>query len=186
MLNIDNEVELEPEWDTRFATFLKQLDVSLLPLSDETAKAAAMTAEHDASFYEFRVSASQAQNVDEIVIYQIQNKRLGIGYQIWPAALFLCEYLRDHPNFLVEKRNERLVEGQNEVEVVRDLKYLELGAGTGLCGLYVAALGAQVVLTDLVSFAFVKSHEDFFLIPSRHCLQFLAFCVPCSHLCFQD
>jgi len=155
MLNIENEVELEPEWDTRFTLFLKAVDVSSLPLEDSTAKAAVLTAEQDATFYEYRVPASSDHNVGEIAIYQVQNKRLGIGFQIWPAALFLCEFLRDHPNFLAERGQDTLVARQDQAAAVRvqatkDLRYLELGAGTGLCGLYVASLGAEVILTDLV------------------------------------
>jgi predicted nicotinamide N-methyase len=50
---------------------------------------------------------------------------------VWPSASELCTYLAARP------------------ELVRGKRVLELGSGTGLCGLAVALLGArQVVLTD--------------------------------------
>ena len=54
----------------------------------------------------------------------------GVGGEVWPAAEFLCRWLREH------------------ADDVRGSRVLELGAGTGACGIYAAALGANVVLTD--------------------------------------
>jgi len=55
----------------------------------------------------------------------------GVGGEIWPAAAALCAWLRERPAEL------------------RGASVLELGAGTGACGIYAAALGAsRVVLTD--------------------------------------
>ena len=55
----------------------------------------------------------------------------GVGGRVWRGSGFLCQYLRDHP------------------ELVRGAQVLELGAGTGVSGLYAAFSGAShVVLTD--------------------------------------
>ena len=54
-----------------------------------------------------------------------------VGGTVWPAAASLCAWLREHA-----------------VDVA-GASVLELGSGTGACGLYAAALGAtRVVLTD--------------------------------------
>ena len=56
---------------------------------------------------------------------------LSVGGSIWPCAAALCRWLL-----------------QNE-PVVRGARVLELGAGTGACGLFAAGLGsAHVLLTD--------------------------------------
>jgi len=50
---------------------------------------------------------------------------------VWPSAEAMCEYFVQHP------------------ELVKDKTVLELGSGTGLCGLVVSKLGAsKVVMTD--------------------------------------
>ena len=54
-----------------------------------------------------------------------------IGGEVWPAATALCAWLANH------------------TVGVQGTRVLELGAGTGVCGLYAAALGAShVLLTD--------------------------------------
>ena len=54
-----------------------------------------------------------------------------VGGTVWPAAATLCTWMRAH------------------AEDVKGASVLELGSGTGACGLYAAALGAsRVVLTD--------------------------------------
>eukprot|EP00966_Prymnesium_polylepis_P162408 3753696-Prymnesium_polylepis.1 len=54
-----------------------------------------------------------------------------VGGSVWPCAAALCRWLL---------RNEAVVSGAN---------VLDLGAGTGACGLYAAGLGAaRVLLTD--------------------------------------
>ena len=54
-----------------------------------------------------------------------------IGGEVWPAATALCAWLANH------------------TAEVQGRRVLELGAGTGACGLYAAALGAsRVLLTD--------------------------------------
>ena len=53
------------------------------------------------------------------------------GGAIWPAAELMCRWLGDEPDRILGAR------------------IMELGAGTGACGLYAAALGADsVLLTD--------------------------------------
>eukprot|EP00966_Prymnesium_polylepis_P111488 2578921-Prymnesium_polylepis.1 len=55
---------------------------------------------------------------------------LSVGGTVWPCAAALCRWLL-------------------EDDVVRDARVLELGSGTGCCGLFAASLGAaRVVLTD--------------------------------------
>ena len=54
-----------------------------------------------------------------------------IGGEVWPAATAMCAWLANH------------------TAEVQGSSVLELGAGTGACGLYAAALGAtHVLLTD--------------------------------------
>ena len=56
---------------------------------------------------------------------------LDVGGSVWPCAAILCTWLRS---------NQQLVRGAS---------VLELGSGTGACGLYAAGLGAsRVLLTD--------------------------------------
>jgi predicted nicotinamide N-methyase len=56
-----------------------------------------------------------------------------IGGAVWPSAVALSEYLQTKSKWLLQT---------NPLTV-------ELGAGTGAVGLYAAALGARVVLTDV-------------------------------------
>jgi predicted nicotinamide N-methyase len=73
--------------------------------------------------------------VDDLVIEERPTGHEFYGEYIWPAGLFMCEFL---------KRNSELVKGK---------RVLELGSGTGIVGLYAAKLGAtHVTLTDFVDF----------------------------------
>ena len=55
-----------------------------------------------------------------------------VGGTLWPCAAALCRWMNDN--------SEKQVQGK---------RILELGGGTGACGLYAAAMGAaRVVLTD--------------------------------------
>ena len=61
---------------------------------------------------------------------QAPGMQAGIGGKLWPASSALCRWMRD----------EAQISGAH---------VLELGCGTGACGLYAAALGASsVMLTD--------------------------------------
>ena len=56
---------------------------------------------------------------------------LSVGGTVWPSAAALCRWMCDHAT------------------CVRGANVLELGCGTGVCGLFAAALGAKhTVLTD--------------------------------------
>lgn len=64
----------------------------------------------------------------EIILHQ--QKLLGIAHQLWPAATLLCNYL--------ERNLLSLYPDQSIFNI------LELGAGTGLCGLF---LGKAIFTT---------------------------------------
>ena len=69
-----------------------------------------------------------------------QQAELGLGGSVWDGALTLC-FLLAHPSL------RRLLP---ESSSWRGQRVCELGAGTGVCGLAAAALGADsVLLTDL-------------------------------------
>lgn len=54
-----------------------------------------------------------------------------IGLDVWPASLFLAEYLQQHPSVIAQR------------------SVLELGSGVGVSGLTAASLGArEVIMTD--------------------------------------
>jgi predicted nicotinamide N-methyase len=72
-------------------------------------------------------------------IHLFQQKSRGIAYQLWPAATHLCNY--------IDGNTQAVFEPHGGVEQAR---VVELGAGIGLVGLYVAALGCKrTILTDL-------------------------------------
>ena len=52
------------------------------------------------------------------------------GQVVWPAAVFLAEYISDHPGLVHEKT------------------CLEVGSGAGVLGLFASTLARKVVLTD--------------------------------------
>jgi predicted nicotinamide N-methyase len=63
-----------------------------------------------------------------------QSPERGIAHQLWPAASFLCNYIEEN----AEQLN------------ISTTACLELGAGIGLCGIFMAKLGSpRVVITDL-------------------------------------
>ena len=62
--------------------------------------------------------------------YDLLADAISVGGSVWPSAAMLCRYLRDLPD-------------------IRGSSVMELGSGTGACGIYSAALGAsRVLLTD--------------------------------------
>merc|ERR1719331_1715627 len=67
----------------------------------------------------------------------VHERGRGIAFRIWPGAQFLVKYFTEDP------AGRKVLAGGKPPFV------LELGAGTGLCGLVLAALGCPVVLTDL-------------------------------------
>ncbi|MBO9591525.1 MAG: methyltransferase [Niabella sp.] len=60
----------------------------------------------------------------------IHNKNAAYWAQVWPAAVGLCIFLQQHPQYIT---------GQ---------KVLELAAGLGLPGLYAASLARRVTISD--------------------------------------
>ncbi|RYG64042.1 hypothetical protein EON64_14780 [archaeon] len=77
----------------------------------------------------------------EITITFIEARAKGIAHQLWPAAEYLCEYLQERMGTLIDPPPPLV---------------LELGAGLGLSGLYLASLlqaqspgTTRVLLTDL-------------------------------------
>lgn len=65
------------------------------------------------------------------------NKKHGIAYQLWPASYLLCNYLQTNLQNIISTPLE-----QTDI--------LELGAGVGLCGIFLSILGCyNVIITDL-------------------------------------
>jgi len=58
-----------------------------------------------------------------------------LGLTVWDGAVVLAKYF--------EQKNEK------HPELLKDATVLELGSGTGLVGIALAALGADVTITDL-------------------------------------
>lgn len=79
----------------------------------------------------------------EITVILNERKALGIAHQLWPAAIFLCDYIEKHPDFFLQC---------NPVAEI-----VELGAGIGLCGTFLSlligkkfpSLKARIIMTDL-------------------------------------
>lgn len=65
----------------------------------------------------------------------LQDPREGCGGHLWQAALELCNHMDKHEAWT----------GKD----FRTMRVLELGAGTGLAGMYAARRGADVLCTDL-------------------------------------
>ena len=63
---------------------------------------------------------------------RLSHEHAGTGGVVWPCSRALCRWM-----------------GNNVQHDLRGARVLELGAGTGVCGIYAAALGAsRVLLTD--------------------------------------
>jgi len=56
---------------------------------------------------------------------------MGVGRSVWESGLRLVDYLE-----------------KNERDMIRGSRVLELGTGTGIVGISVASMGAEVVVTD--------------------------------------
>jgi len=67
----------------------------------------------------------------------IEDVKKGISSQLWPASKFLCKYFDENTQIIA-----RYLDNQSTL--------IELGAGVGLCGIYLASLGFKnSILTDL-------------------------------------
>lgn len=75
----------------------------------------------------------QTLNGSPILVQQIRER--GLSFQLWPAATGMCRYLEN-------------AYGANQT-LLRGVRVLELGAGTGMAGVMAARLGAYVTLSDL-------------------------------------
>ena len=84
-------------------------------------------------------SSSFTSSSSKITISLYEERQKGIAFQLWPAAKLLCNYIDEH------RFEEQLASYIAPNSVV-----IELGAGIGLCGLYLSACGTgHVVVTDL-------------------------------------
>jgi predicted nicotinamide N-methyase len=101
--------------------------------------------------------------------YEDDEEAAGIGGEIWPAAVAMCDFLANH------------------TDAVRGARVLELGCGTGACGLYAAALGASRVLLsdggssalcDLIEVNIEGSHRAA-CTPHLVCTHLTAVCALC-------
>lgn len=73
--------------------------------------------------------------IDGLVIEERPTGKEYYGEYVWPASLVMCDFL---------KRNTEIIKGK---------RVLELGAGTGMSGLYAAKLGAShVTLSDFIDY----------------------------------
>ena len=72
--------------------------------------------------------------VGEETVRCVHERGRGIAFRIWPGAQFLVKYFTEDPE------GKALFAGKTPF-------VLELGSGTGLVGLVLAALGCPVVLT---------------------------------------
>lgn len=69
-----------------------------------------------------------------MTINMTEHKQSGIGFQVWPCAHDLCQFVQESPMF--------------SKEYWKGKRVLELGSGCGLVGLHLGCLGANVVMTD--------------------------------------
>ena len=72
-----------------------------------------------------------------------EKKSLGIAHQVWPAATLLCQYLEKNIDIIIPSA------------AVSAINILELGAGVGLCSIFLSLLVSKIglmthiILTDL-------------------------------------
>ena len=84
-------------------------------------------------------SSTFTSSTSGITVSVYEEKHRGIAFQLWPAARLLCNYIDEH-------KDEQDISSHTSSNGV----IIELGAGIGLCGLYLSACGAgHVIITDL-------------------------------------
>eukprot|EP00968_Pinguiococcus_pyrenoidosus_P015764 scaffold1467_cov264-Pinguiococcus_pyrenoidosus.AAC.26 len=112
---------------------------------DSPGSAAAAEASESSEDPEVRPLAFASELTPPLQILQRQQQ--GIGFHLWPAAVFLCRCLEQAAGAAAAEDEQW---GQLLPSPIEEASVLELGAGVGLVGLFCAALGApRVVLSDL-------------------------------------
>jgi predicted nicotinamide N-methyase len=75
-------------------------------------------------------------------IYLKQQKVLGIAHQLWPAAVYLCNYINENKESIMKTLS---------LDEKGKFNLLELGAGLGLCGIYSHCLMSDNIDTTIIS-----------------------------------
>lgn len=92
------------------------------------------------------VSQLDGSIAEHVETFMVERKHLGIAHQLWPAAKFLCEYFHKNPH--------ELKAAADTTQTPPVLNIIELGAGIGLCGMFVAQMlrhshDITSIITDL-------------------------------------
>ena len=97
---------------------------------------------------------------------------LGSGGFVWSGARRLAAYLDQHGSTSHTPRSSSAIIAKRPWQ---GLNVIELGAGTGALGLSIAAMGANVTLTDQASFIFPATlrHDDARKLQTRSLLDLL-------------
>lgn len=110
------------------------------------------------STYRCETNLADGTTPPEIVL--LERKHLGIAHQLWPAAGFLCDFFVKNEEILISAATAETPQlascdhSSNSSTADPQLCILELGAGIGLCGMFIAAMmnkrfRTSVALTDL-------------------------------------
>lgn len=96
------------------------------------------------------MAVPDAQEVKE---YYTDNKEAAYWAKVWPASVGLCLFLQEH------------------ISLIREKNIIEIAAGLGLVGLYVAPKAAQVHITDIASEAipYIEASIHHLSLPNTTC-----------------
>lgn len=141
---------------------LKFYTKDLAEIDDDLADMYADTLVPDLSLRSRSTSPGDGEEINEVT-YSIRNQHIciqeqrnvlsgqgGTGRRTWEAALALCEYLAGHVDELAT------LPADIPAEVPH---FCELGAGTGLSGLFLAKYGLRATLTDGDDFVVQQLHH---------------------------